>query len=222
MKSPTCGRTRELLAAFYDDELPCELSYSIQEHINHCDGCGAFARLEQGFTRAMRARLQHIEAPVGLFERVKEHFDDEPVGALDEDSTGSAGRKTRIGRTAYAAAAALLAGALLVPMVNHYGPVTMQEIIDSATGVRQVSGVLVCVECSRHGLSLDEQRRCRNTGHHTGVEIAGGGLWHFVARKASLPLLSDPSLRGQRVVVQGRFLDDIRYVDARSITVASQ
>ena len=44
----------------------------------------------------------------------------------------------------------------------------------------------------------------------TGILCEKTGLWHLVANDSTLPLLSDPSMRGQQVVVEGQFLDDIR------------
>jgi hypothetical protein len=216
MTNDKCEKIRELLAAFHDDELPCELSYSIQDHLNQCGVCRGFDHLELGFDRAVKARVQPVEAPPGLYERFRDRLEQ-----ADAIPPAGRGRWTRAGRSLYAAAAALLATVMLVPVMELYAPGAVESAVGWATGVRRASGVLVCVECSRHGVAIEQQRQCQAQGHHTGIKCVDTGLWHVVADEKPSPLLSDPEMRGREVVVEGKFLDDIRYVDARSIRLAS-
>ncbi len=223
-----CREVRELLAAFLDDELPCERSHGIQEHLDACDGCRGFSRMERGFTSAMRARVARLQAPESLSERVRDgwrRLDLDP-GA---DGTAEPGRpspraslwgRLASSRAAWGLAAAVLAALLLAPAASIWVPGAFQEYVDSVMGVRRVAGVLVCIECERHGAPIEAQKHCHAQGHQTGLKCAKTGLWHFVADDASRRLLSDPAMRGARVVVEGRLLSDIHYIDVRSVTVA--
>ena len=230
MTMDNCTKTREHLAAFQDDELSCELSYQIQEHLNQCDGCRGFARLEKGFTRAMGARLSRAEVPEGMFDRMRRHLDrvDELGDGDDIETVLSSpaspvvvGPWAQLSRKIYSVAAVLLAGVLLIPVLDLYRPDLTRGIADIILGVRQVDGTIVCFECARNGAPIEKQQQCREQGHHTGILCEQTGLWHLVANESTLSLMSDPSMRGAKVVVKGRFLDDIRYIDARSITPAS-
>lgn len=225
MTANRCREVRELLAAFLDDELPCDLSRSIQEHLDLCDGCGGFARLERGFTSALRARLGRVEAPASLLDgalaRLQGAGSAEAGGPEAAGASAPSGWWPRLRRRGFGLAAALLAAVLLAPAVELYVPGTFHGVWDSLTGVRRVAGVLVCVECEKKGASLEHQRRCRVQGHQTGIKVSGTGLWYLVANEASLPVISDPALRGKPVVVEGRFLSSIHYVDARSVTFPS-
>jgi len=231
MTIDNCNRTREMLAAFQDDELSCELSYSIQEHLNQCRGCRGFADLEKGFNDAMRSRLGRLEAPADLFDRSLRRLDlvDRlEVGEDIEHVIPPRGRHParvapdRFIRALYAAAAVLIAGALLIPVAELYRFDVSRGLLHWAAGVEHARGVIVCVECARHGVPIDRQRECRAQGHVTGIECEETGLWHLVASEASYAVMSDPSMRGQEVEVEGAFHRDIRYIDARAITVASR
>ncbi len=215
-----CTETRDLLAAFYDDELPCETSYMIQEHLERCDPCRAFGRLEQGFTRAARRGLGHVDPPAGTFDRVRARLDE--ADRLAGASRGGEAGRARWSRAGYAAAAAVLAGVLMLPVVELYAPGSVSGIADAIRGVRTANGVLVCLECLREGVPIEAHSGCRARGHRTGVLCDQTGAWSLVAGEAVLRVLNDPSLRGEPVVVEGRFLEDIRYVEARSIRLASR
>jgi len=228
MTNDGCREVRELLTAFLDDELPCERSHEIQEHLDACEGCGVFARLERGFTRAMRARIPRLQPPASLVERVRDGWrgiGDRPAGdppgpVPDLTRATSLWGRLASSRAAWGLAAAVLAAVLLAPAVSIYAPDAFYAYVDSVTGVRKVSGVLVCIECEKHGAPLEVQKHCHAQGHQTGLKCARTGLWHFVADEASGGILADPAMRGSQVVVEGRFLSDIHYVDVKSVAMA--
>jgi len=228
MKNPKCTRTRDLIAAFYDNELPCETSYGIQEHLNRCEPCRAFGTVERGFTRSAREGLPQVAPPEGLFARVREGLDAEDRGDVAVVPGFPASGRTPVGRWmaplrfGYAAAAALLAGVLMLPVVELYAPGSVTGVFDALGGVRHTSGVLVCIECWRLGVPVEQHRGCDARGHRTGLLCEDTGVWNLVVSDTTRPLLSDPTLRGEGVVVEGKFIEDIRYVDARSIRLASR
>jgi len=208
-KNTTCCQTRELLPAFLDDELPSDASHSIQEHLDCCDCCQGYARLEQGFTRALKARLPRVDAPASLVDRA--------LGQLDEPKPARAPRAaTFLSRAVYGLAAALFGAVALAPAMAYMMPGFTQSLVSSLSGESHIEGVLVCVECERHGASLEFQRRCRIHGHQTGVRCPETGLWHLVANRTTEPLISDPELRGRRVELEARKISDIRYLQVSS------
>ncbi|HKY31940.1 MAG TPA: zf-HC2 domain-containing protein [Candidatus Polarisedimenticolia bacterium] len=205
-----CRETRELLAAFHDDELPCELSRAVQTHIDRCGGCRGFSEMERSFTAVMRSRLGTLEAPQGMYDRIA------PLLGGPEGPGGPAGwswlRRSTLGLAAVAASLLVAAPALRV-----YAPATYGSVARWVAGEGRLSGVLVCVECDQEGVSLDAQRRCHAPGHQTGVRCPGKVRWHLVANETTLPVMRDRDRRGEHVVLEGRLLSDIRYVDARAI-----
>ena len=38
-----CREIKEVLVAFLDDELPCDMSHGIQEHLDRCEPCARVA-----------------------------------------------------------------------------------------------------------------------------------------------------------------------------------
>lgn len=204
-----CCQTRELLPAFLDDELPSDVSHSIQEHLDCCECCQGYARLEQGFTRALKSRLPRVEAPASLIDRALEHLDEpEPVRVPRVSSFMS--------RAVYGLAAAIFGAVALAPTVAYMMPGFTQSLISTLSAESRLRGVLVCVECERHGASLEAQRRCRIHGHQTGVRCPETGLWHLVSNESTEPLIADPELRGRTVELDARMLSDIRYLQVRS------
>lgn len=225
MTDDTCREIRELLAAFHDDELPCDRSREIQDHLDRCDGCRGFSRLEQEFTRSLRERLPRAEVPPGLFDRVRARLDEEDAPAAEAPSRAGAkaGRRTwaRLPGAGIGLLAAALAVALVAPAVAPWLGGSLRPMADWLQGVQSLHGVLICFECERHGVPLEAQQRCRAPGHQTGVKCPETGLWHLVASDASVPFTSHPEMRGRSVELEGRLLEDIRYIDVRAMTIAS-
>ncbi|MGH9869260.1 MAG: anti-sigma factor family protein [Candidatus Polarisedimenticolia bacterium] len=211
-----CRETRDLLGAFIDDELPSDRSQTIQAHLHLCGGCQGFLRMEQSFNQEVKASLAWIEAPSGMMERLR-------AGLDDVDGKEGGPRRSRLVLPAwvrwgaYTVAAAVVLVVLLVPALSQYAP----EVYDGArrqlTGAQRHTATLVCYECEREGAPMEAQRRCHAPGHQTGLRCPGTGLWHLVANDATLPIMRDRSRRGETVEVEGRWLDDIHYVDARQI-----
>jgi hypothetical protein len=213
MSGGGCRETRELLAAFLDDELPVDRSHAIQAHLEICPPCLGFSRLEQTFTREIRARLRWVEPPDGLLERVQGRLAEPPEAVFAPKGAQSSWRRT-IGLVA---AAVVFLSALAVPVVRLYAPGVYDAARREVTGERIESATLVCFECDREGIPMEAQRRCHAPGHQTGLRCPKSGLWHLVANDTTLPLMSDRERRGEKVSVEGRWLDDIHYVDARRV-----
>jgi len=211
-KNDICCQTRELLPAFLDDELPSDVSHAIQEHLDACERCRGFARLEEGFTRALRARLPRVEAPDALIDRA--------LGQLDDPRPARAPRRASwAGRIVYGLAAAIFGAVALAPAMAYLMPDFTQGLFSTLSAEAHIRGVLVCVECERHGVSLEAQRRCRVHGHQTGVRCPETGLWHLVSDSVTAPLISDPELRGRTVELEARKLSDVRYLQVTAATI---
>lgn len=229
MSEGRCRETRELLAAFLDDELPPDRSRTIRDHLDGCDGCRGFSSMEQDFTRQMRAHLGPCEPPASLRAGLKTAMDAvdslSSVEAVEAAPDGPA--RSRVAaramaspwmrRLVYGMAAAAFFLALLVPVARQYQPALYDQGRMFLTGTQRQAATLVCVECEQEGAPLEAQRHCRAPGHQTGLRCPQTGLWHLVANEATLPLMRDRERRGDTVIVEGRWLDDIHYVDARSV-----
>jgi hypothetical protein len=226
MSGGSCRETRELLAAFLDRELPPDRSHAIQDHLDGCDGCRGFSAMEGAFTRQMRARLGPCEPPAALMSGLKAAMD--AVDSLRaEEAPGNASARPRaaarafaspwIRRFAYAMAGGAFLLVLLMPLAREYNPGLYDQARMFFSRTQRQSATLVCVECEQEGTPLTMQRHCRAPGHQTGLRCPQTGLWHLVANEATLPLMRDRERRGETVIVEGRWLDDIHYVDARSV-----
>ena len=209
----SCRETREILAAFLDDELPLDRSHSVQAHLESCTPCLGFSRMELTFTREMRARLQWVEPPEGLMERVQARLAEPPATASAPRPVPSSWMRHAV----LGMAAVVFLSALSVPLVRLYAPAMYDAARRQVTGERIESATLVCFECDREGTPMEAQRRCHAPGHQTGLRCPKSGLWHLVANDATLPLMRDRERRGEQVSVEGRWLADIHYVDARRI-----
>ncbi len=207
-----CRETRELLAAFLDDELPLDRSHAVQAHLEGCPPCLGFSQMELTFTQEIRARLPWVEPPDGLLERVQARLAEPPAAASEPGPARSWWRPIGLG-----IAAVVFLSALSVPLIRLYAPTMYDAARRQMTGERVESAILVCFECDREGIPVEAQRRCHAPGHQTGLRCPKSGLWHLVANDATLPLMRDRERRGEQVSVEGRWLDDIHYVDARRI-----
>jgi anti-sigma factor (TIGR02949 family) len=219
MTKGSCREMRDQLAAFLDEELPPESSRAIQAHLDACPPCLGFSRMEIEFTRVVRARLTRHEPPAALMTNLKAGMD--AIDAL-RDGRSSSDPDSRPGgpwlrRLMYGLTAAALGLALAVPIAQRYEPDLYDRARMLISGTERVSATLVCVECDREGVSIEEQRHCHAPGHQTGLRCPGTGLWHLVANDATLPLMKDRQRRGETVIVEGHWLADIHYVDARSV-----
>src|SRR5262245_2016790 len=120
-----CRQIREVLVAFLDDELPRDMSLGIQEHIDLCEPCARMARAEQRFTQTLKTRLCRIEAPAEFTQSMRKRLRDPESLAAPAVGDGGASRRSvlpRWGRWGYAAAAATLALAVLVPAMQMLAP----------------------------------------------------------------------------------------------------
>ena len=215
-----CREIREMLAGFLDDEQSCDVSHGIQEHLDRCPPCAGLARAEQAFTASLKTRLRRIDAPSDLASKMRARLREE-AGAPPL----APARAVILRRAGYAVAASVLLVLLLAPLAETLSPGLLRRAVATLWGEhseQRIAGVLVCVECEKAGVSLDQQRFCHEESHHTGVRVDAKGVWNLVVNDASLPVLSDPGNRGSQVVLEGRFLDDIRYIDARRITLESR
>jgi len=214
-----CGEIRELLVAFLDDELPCDMSHGIHEHLERCEPCARLAKTESGFTIVLKARLCRIEAPPAFADEMRRRLKDPEslTGGARADATSTRSGIPRL-RIRYALAAVVIVTAVAVPTAEILRPGFYRGLTDSLTGVRSADGVLICIECERLGLPIDRQRHCHDAAHHTGLKCPKTGIWNLVVNDASQALLSDPGKRGEAVTVRGRFHGDTRYIDARTIS----
>lgn len=208
MEKKCCDEIREILTAFLDDELPTEASHRVQEHLDACEACTSYAGFEESFTSVMRARLPRLQAPESLMPRVRAQLD-------EAERTPSPWYR---GRLIGLAAAAVIVILLLPAGVSLRNLMTGQ----TETGhLHSIAGVLVCFECEKEGVPIEAQRNCTVAGHQTGLRCPHTGLWHIVANEVSAGLMTEPGLRGREVVLESRTLDEIRYLDVRTVSFAS-
>lgn len=220
MSKDKCLEIQERLAAFLDDELPADASHDIQEHLESCKPCAELTRVEQAFTKAMRARIGRLQAPGSIMDRVREQLEEEsgaPESATEKPEQPG-WFKLRYRRAGYGLAVAAAVTLLIVPFADRFVPTFLHEPASSSVSLERIAGVLVCLECDRSGLPLDRQRNCTEQAHQTGLRCPDTGLWHLVANEASLTLLSNPGMRGRQVILGARRLHDIKYLDVQTVS----
>ncbi|HET9481890.1 MAG TPA: anti-sigma factor [Candidatus Polarisedimenticolia bacterium] len=221
MTNDRCRQARERLAAFLAGELERKASRAIQEHLDACEACRGFVRLETGFSAALRARLRRLDPPDSMRDRVRRRLAAEMLsGSAPQGAADGASRATG-GRMKLALATAAAAALLMIPALLLWSPRPSAGGPDGAQAEVRIVGLLVCAECEAKGVPIDVQRRCRCHGHQSGIRCPESGLWHLVVNEASQPILADPDQRGRSVVLHGRAFGDIRYVEARSIAFGS-
>src|SRR5437867_3378948 len=110
MMYETCREVREMIAAFLDDELPCDVGHGIQAHLDRCGPCARLAKAEEGFTAALRTCVQRIEAPAEFAETIRRRLKDPETLASGVRPQARAPRRGvgRMIRARYALAAAAL------------------------------------------------------------------------------------------------------------------
>lgn len=202
----SCGEVRSLLSAFLADELSPAESRRVQEHLEGCAACAGFRRFEDAFDIAMKRSLRTGAAPASLVVKIHR--------ALDEEDTGQAAPARRVMARPWApwALAASLLVAILGPGILGVRTGVITLPVSAAGVILSTEGTLVCAECTRQGRPVSEQRGCRAHGHHAALRADNGALWEFVENDLSRPLILDADRLGDRIEVQGLFLDDIRYV----------
>ncbi len=223
MSKDHCPAIRERLAAFLDDELPADASHDVQEHLESCSSCAELTKFEQAFTRAMRSRINRYQAPATIVERFHERLQDEgsaPGPVIEGRERKRRRLWSRLGsrHAGYGIAAAAILVLVVVSAVDRFVPRLFHGALHSPSSFEKIAGVLVCLECERHGLPLEIQKKCLAQAHQTGLRCPETGLWHLVANEASLPLLGSPEMRGRQVVLEARRLHDIRYLDVRAFS----
>jgi anti-sigma factor (TIGR02949 family) len=194
-----CEDLRKCLPLYVDNELSAEETRDLRHHLDACPECCRVADSEERFQTLLREHLAEVPAPPGLRERI--------CLCLADEASAREIRPRRASRLpAWGAVAALLllaggfvAGRLLAPG-GHPDHIVLR-------------GHLVCLACDRAGVPLEVQRRCRETGHSTGLRTEEGRLVAFAPSQVVSALVSDPALRGGRVEAEGAFYPRIATLD---------
>lgn len=193
-KTVDCYAFRDWIPHFQADEVDDAQRQALQEHLDGCADCARRLELEDGFLRALKARLPRHVAPPGLETRVR--------AALDETASSEHVEWYRRPWFAAAAAAVLLA-ALILPGLGDPG---YQPGPQGAVLIEGREVLVVDRECDRAGRSMDQQRRCTHPLHVNALKLAGGNYWNLAAdEEAARQMLLDRDLRGSRLVVSGQY-----------------
>lgn len=196
-----CASFRRSIHHFQADELPLVERETFEAHLSACAACARALEVEEGFLRALRARLPRAESPPGLEQRIR--------AALREEAPDPAA-PAWYGRPWLAAAAAALVLALLLvpglgrPLEGRFSPVG---------GVLQVTGAEVMVvdlDCDRAGMLVQDQQRCGDPHHLNALKTTDGRYWHISPDHRDYGrLVTDPRMRGRRLVVDGDYYPGI-------------
>lgn len=194
---PGCHRLAERLVPLLDDALEEGELAAVAEHLERCPRCARRVEVERAFDRALRARLRRSQPPAELFSRVR--------AALAREAPTVRESPWRWARaTGFAAAAASLVLVLLVLPLVGSGPGRRLGSAGPVWLVREA--VVVDTVCDGAGLSLEQQRACRDEAHLNGLRCPDGRTWAVVLTDGRLrALVLDPELRGRRLVVEGEF-----------------
>lgn len=196
-----CGSFRCSIHHFQADELPEADREAFEAHLSACADCAGALEVEEGFLRALRARLPRAETPPGLEQRIR--------AALREEAPDPAALAWYRAPWLAAAAAALVLALLLVPGLGR----PLEGGWSPAGGVVQVTGAEVMVvdlECDRAGMAVEDQRRCGNPHHVNALKTADGRYWYISPDHEDYGrLITDPQMRGRRLVVDGDYYPGI-------------
>lgn len=200
-----CAEVRVRLPAFASEQLPAPESHLVREHLEGCPSCEGFLRLENAFDAALDRALERSAAPASLVAQVRR--------ALDAEESGGKAREGVLARPwAKWALAASLAAVLIVPGAMALRSGFIRVPLAAAGVLRTMQGVLVCADCARAHLPIEQQRGCRKHGHREGFLADDGRLWDFVVGPGSRPLITDSDRIGDRLEVEGLFLGEIHSV----------
>jgi anti-sigma factor (TIGR02949 family) len=197
-----CNTFRDRIYQFQADEIPQPEREEFQEHLDACAHCAGVLRVEDGFLRALKARIPREQAPPGLETRVR--------AALRAEAPEP--RRLAWYRTPWfaATAAALLLVVILVPTLDtgeHRAPLRgVVQVADQAV-------VVVDLDCDRAGKTLEEQRRCKHPHHVNALRTRDGRYW-FISpdQEAYGAMIHDRSMRGRRMVINGVYYPAINTV----------
>jgi hypothetical protein len=209
-----CASFRTSIHHYQADELPQADREAFEAHLNACADCARALEVEEGFLRALRARMPHAESPPGLEDRIR--------AALREEAPDPAAPAWYARPWFVAAAAALVLALLLVPGLGR----PLEGGFSPVNGVVQVTGAEVMVvdlACDRAGMSVADQRRCAEPHHVNALKTADGRYW-FISpdHKDYGRLITDPRMRGRRLVVDGDYypgINTLRIKLSRSATL---
>jgi hypothetical protein len=202
-----CGEIRALLSPFLADELSASESSRVQQHLDACPPCARFQRFEDAFSAAMERTVGATAAPASLVVKIHR--------ALDEEDAGDVVRLRRAMERPWVRGAAAAAAVLLLvvgPGIVGLKTGILTLPVSVAGVILSSEGTLVCAECTRVGRPVSEQRGCRAHGHHAALRTDDGALWEFVDSNLSRPLILDADHLGDRLQVEGLFIDNLHYV----------
>lgn len=208
----TCAEVREYLPAFLSDEISATDSRRIQEHLDGCASCRKFHGFEHAFDEMLDRCLTREQAPPELEDRVRRSLNEANV-VRTERFTSWAGPGWR----RWAIAAAILFVLVAPASVTYYDLLVNPAGVAIAGAEKNLTGTLVCSACERAGVETADQRGCRAHGHHVGFRCDQSGLWELVENDQTRSVINAANRIGDRVELQGVFLEDLRYVKVKSI-----
>jgi len=186
-----CLELRKNLLLYVDNELSGEAAQAFRQHLECCPACRSRADSEERFRALLRERLSLHSAPPGLREKIR--------ARLAEESAGS---RRGIG-TALLFRPAVAAGLAVLLTLMLLAPFLTQRKRPGGGIHAHFSGRLVCVQCEKMGVPLALQKRCTCFRHATGLRLGNGRIINLADTESAAALLTDPSLRGHQVAVDG-------------------
>jgi hypothetical protein len=188
----SCAAFRRQIYHLQAGELSEAENRLCREHLESCASCAQWVEWEDGFERALRARLPRDQAPAELVRRVRDALANEP---------GGSGRGWFV-RPAWAAAlaAGVVLALLLLPTLRGGWGANL-----SAAGLRVERQVTVVdLQCDRAGYDLESQRACVHPDHVNALKLGPGRRWRLSS--ADGPggrLRADRAMRGRVLRVRG-------------------
>ena len=193
-----CQSFQQWIYHFQAEEIPDVERRGFEEPLDACPACARRLEVETSFLGALKSRLPRESAPPGLETRIR--------AALREEAPDLA--RPPWYRTPWfaATAAALLLVVILIPSLptgpGGGGVGALHEVI--AISGEEV--VVVDLECDRAGMDAEYQRNCDHPDHFNALKTADGRYWHISPDQEGYGrLIHDMQVRGQRLVVDGRY-----------------
>jgi len=212
-----CETFRGWIYHLQADEIPEKERGDFEGHLDDCPDCARLLEVEQGFLDALKGRLARQEAPPGLETRVR--------AALRAEAPDAP--RVAWYRTPWfaATAAALLLVVILIPSLPTAppGPTVGSGAPGQVTHVVAQDVVVVDLDCDRAGMSLEYQRDCDHPHHVNALKTADGRYWHISPDQRGYGrLVTDPEMRGRRMVIDGDYYPAINTVHIDSSRLSAR
>jgi len=209
-----CAHVVSLRTPFVDGELEQEVAQEIEAHLRACASCRAAIELERTIVRAVHAQTP-AHTPAYLHERILINTSRAPDGLLPRLQDWLQWfRQGPVPSLSLAVVAVVAVVATGISIGHHQR--YHQDVPEASFAM--LTGEIRCLDCTLKQ-QWQANANCRTYGHRNGLIAHDGTIWAFVNSGRWAPYLTDTSLWGRRIVVEGRTFSKAHYVDAVAIRI---